>query len=571
MSSTNFDQCLATVKANDTLWRTGGTDATGNLVDDVSRIVGLTYSMCVSQCGSAPIPFDFASFSTQFSSFMLPFLALTAQLPFGAPNHFDNFATIMLTIGSPTLAIFSLMITIFNSRWIQWRFERIAYPNSNLAVIVLDNLQESLLRVKQRSFDGRLSLLASQIVLPQNDQWWQRGAATLAFTHTWSMSNIASVGWAIIAYIFTIASMTPSTGMDGIGFTVACAWLWLLPVVVGWLQMSPNCDEVKLRAKVAALNETAYICRSGDDPAALPVLAYELTDEHAIEWFYLLSELTKPIDCDTIDESRSPPFYNYARMFPWARSVEEIALAFEAASIRASKRLTINGSLWTPSTPGSPPILPCNRLGKAEDAAIYILPDGNPQPRDKCWAPGVWRRVSYSGIVACTVQWSCTGSAVLAAWMTPTIGLGCHSAALLQHGILSTISFTTILAGEIIAQRHHPTNPLSYSLSPSSHKRHVKLSALCRRVGKIIAWVNACMFLALDLISFSNLFDNRFCASAVMGRGAHTAFNVICMTVRCTQRVGGSPLLLSPLRPHFCFGSLSLFSRPPKKPSFTTI
>jgi hypothetical protein len=224
------------------------------------------------------MPFSFETFSTQFSSFSLPFLALTAQLPFGAPNHFDNFATIILTIGSPTLAIFSLMITIFNSRWIKWRFARIAYPNSDLAVIVLDNLQGSLLRVKQRSFDGRLPLLASQIVLAQNDQWWKRGAATLAFTHTWSISNIASVCWAIIAYIFTIVSAN-----NGMGFAVACAWIWLLPLVVGWLQTSPNCDEVKLRAKLAALNETAYICQSGDDPAAPPVLAHELTDEHAIE------------------------------------------------------------------------------------------------------------------------------------------------------------------------------------------------------------------------------------------------------------------------------------------------
>jgi hypothetical protein len=125
-------------------------------------------------------------------------------LPFGAPNHIDNFSTIMLTIGSPTLAIFSLMITTLNSRRIKARFERIAYPNSNQAVIILDNLQESLLRVNKTSLDGQIPLLASKIVLPQNDQWWQRGAATLAFTHTWSMVNIASVGWAVIAYIFTI-------------------------------------------------------------------------------------------------------------------------------------------------------------------------------------------------------------------------------------------------------------------------------------------------------------------------------------------------------------------------------
>jgi hypothetical protein len=122
------------------------------------------------------------------------------------------------------------------------------------------------------------------------------------------MANIASVGWAIIAYIFTIASMF-NDDMIGMGVAVACAWIWLLPVVVGWLQTSPNCDEAKLRAKLAALNETQYICRPSDDPAVPPVNAHEITDECAIEiwpphrqpegeetfgYNYVSSELTKP-------------------------------------------------------------------------------------------------------------------------------------------------------------------------------------------------------------------------------------------------------------------------------------
>ncbi|KAJ6495056.1 hypothetical protein C8R45DRAFT_899846 [Mycena sanguinolenta] len=512
MSSTNFDQCWSTIKANSTLWSTGGTDLHGHLVDDVSQAVGMTYSMCITQCGTAPVAFNFPSFSTQFSSFMLPFLALTAQLPFGAPSHIDNFSTIMLTIGSPTLAIFSLMITILNSRWIRWRFGRITYPNRAQAVIVLDNLQESLLRVKRTSLKGQLPLLASLIVLPQNDQWWQHGAATLAFTHTWSMANIASVGWAIIAYIFTIASMDPSN-MNVIGPAVACAWLWLLPVVVGWLQTSPNCDEVKLRAKLAAVNETTYICQPGEDPAASPVLSHQLTDEYAIEVWPPRRQHGAQEDSDISDESRSPPFYNYARMFSWARSVEEIALAFEAASIRASDRQTVDGSLWTHSNPGA--VLPCNRIGKASDVAMYIQPDSQP-PHLRRWAPGVWRRVVYSSVIASTVQLSCTGSAVLAAWMTPTVGLGCHSASFILYGGLSTISFTMILAGEVI-RCHHSTSPLS----------PLNLSVLCRRVGKIIAWVNACMFIALDLLRFANIFNNCYCGSSVMGRGASGAYNVI--------------------------------------------
>ncbi|KAJ6595102.1 hypothetical protein DFH09DRAFT_906266, partial [Mycena vulgaris] len=450
-------------------------------------------------CGSTPVAFKFGSFSTQFTSFMLPFLALTAQLPFGAPNYADNFSSIMLTIGSPSLAIFSLIITVLNSRWLKRRFAHITYPNSNDAVRILDNLQESLLRVEKTSSDGRLPLLASLIVLPQNDQWWQRGKATLGFTHTWTMANIASVGWAIIAFIFTIASMDP-TSLNIIGPAIACAWLWLLPLVVGWLQTSPNCDELKLRAELASLNETLYIPEPGNAPSEPQLLAREITDEY----------------CD--DESRSPPFFNYARAFPWARSAELVAQSFEAASIRASKRQTGDGShgLLIP---------PSNRTGNLNDVAKYIEAEDPYPPR--CWAPEVRRRVLYLSIIACAMQWSGTGSALLAAWMTPTVGFGCHSASFLLHGAVSTVSFAVIIVGVVIQQFHHSTNPLSYSLSASSRGRYFTLSISCRRIGKFLAWLNALTFISLDLLRFASIFDNCFCGSSVIGRGVDHAYQTV--------------------------------------------
>ncbi|KAJ7807371.1 hypothetical protein B0H14DRAFT_2873463, partial [Mycena olivaceomarginata] len=283
-------------------------------------------------------------------------------------------------------------------------------------------------------------------------------------------------------------------------------WIWLLAIGSRVVAIVAELRRIEAQAKLAALNETGYICQSGDDPAAPP----RFGPPHQ-------QQVTQQ-DYDTFDESRSPPFYNYARMFPWARSVEEIAVAFEAASIRASTRRRLMD--------------PCGDLqplARLLGWLIYILPEGQPQPHDKCWPPGVWRRVSYSAIVACVVQWSCTGSAVLVAWMIPTVGL---VASFLLHGSLSMISFTMILAGEIITQCHHTTNPLSIHCHLHRNIRHVNLSALCRRVGKTIAWVkHAC---------FANLFDNAFCSSAVMSRGAHGAFNVIVV-----EGEGAKPIMIA--------------------------
>ncbi|KAJ7722944.1 hypothetical protein B0H16DRAFT_345001 [Mycena metata] len=473
MSSTNFVACVAKIVSNETLWRTGGVDMHGKPATNVSQVLGMTYPMCVAQCGSAPEPFKFATFSNQATSFLLPFLALTAQFPFGGSSHTDNISTIMLTIGSPTLAVFSLVITVLNSRWIKRRFAQMPYyPNTQQAVTILNNLQESLLRVKSTTSDGRLHLLAPLIVLPENDKWWEHGAAALAFTHTWSMANIASVGWAIIAYIFTIACMDPSS-MNIIGPAVACAWIWLLPLVVGWLQNSPNCDESQLRKHLTALNEMFYVSvpPPGYGP---PVLADSLTEECAITVWPSLD------NSHGSDEARSPPFFNYARVFPWARAVEQIAQAFEAASMRASNRMAVHGA-WTASSVKRS-IEPANRSGSANEVAGYIATQFELQPT--CWAPEVWGRVVYSAIVACAVQWSCTGAAFVTAWMTPTVGLG---VSFLLHGLMSTAVFIIILLGQVFEQFQHCTNPLTPPpIPPSSLRaRYKTLSTLFRRVGKV--------------------------------------------------------------------------------------
>jgi hypothetical protein len=99
------------------------------------------------------------------------------------------------------------------------------------------------------------------------------------------MSNIATVMWAIVAYILTVSSMDPkaSGSLHIIGPAIACAWLWLLPLVVGWMQISPNCDEAKLKKELAMLNEAMFIAVGDSGSTASPALARECTNRFPIE------------------------------------------------------------------------------------------------------------------------------------------------------------------------------------------------------------------------------------------------------------------------------------------------
>ena len=115
----------------------------------------------------------------QFSSWLLPWLALVSQLPFGANDKLDNLDSVLLTVGSPTLAAYSLILTVLNSRWVTRRFARYTFPNVRNAIRILSSLQQSPIRVVKEG-----GLLASLIVLPQNDEWWTELSEWIDYTHT---------------------------------------------------------------------------------------------------------------------------------------------------------------------------------------------------------------------------------------------------------------------------------------------------------------------------------------------------------------------------------------------------
>ena len=158
-AAVNFNACMADVQNG--RWGTvGGTDNYGRPVSDISKATALTYDLCLSACGATSEPFIWSNFSQQFSTWLLPWLALISQLPFGANDKLDNLVAVLLTVGSPTLAAYSLAITVLNGRWIARRFSAYTYPNIKYAVQILSSLQQSPLKVTT----GSLSLSFPRIM-----------------------------------------------------------------------------------------------------------------------------------------------------------------------------------------------------------------------------------------------------------------------------------------------------------------------------------------------------------------------------------------------------------------------
>ena len=205
----NFTACLQSVVNSGSL--EGTVDTNGNPTTNISLITGLTYDRCVADCGSGPSDFDWPTFSQEFTSWLLPWLALISQLPYGTRDTLSNFLAVILTVGSPTLAAYSLALAVISNRWMIKRFGRSTYHNTRLAAQTLSNLQQVSLDLPPEEH-----VLPSLIVLKQNGIWWQRLAHGLDYpVPKWTLAAIMSVLYVALADSFTWICWITVLGRSG--------------------------------------------------------------------------------------------------------------------------------------------------------------------------------------------------------------------------------------------------------------------------------------------------------------------------------------------------------------------
>ncbi|KIJ95857.1 hypothetical protein K443DRAFT_682732 [Laccaria amethystina LaAM-08-1] len=558
VAGTNFDDCLTKVR-NGTFGvgvDVGGTDDRGYPVANVSLATGITYSRCIQVCGGGQEPFQWSVFSQQFSSWLLPWLALVSQLPFGANDKLDNLDSVLLTVGSPTLAAYSLTLTVLNSRWVTRRLAPYTYPNVRNAIHILSSLQQSPIRVLKEG-----GLLASLIVLPQNDDWWTELTEWIDFTHTWSISAATSIAWVVIAYVFTVIDsftlgITNSINSNGQG--VGSLWLWLLPIVIGWLQISPKCDSARLSSAVERANKLAHVAT--DDGHVVPVKEAQ-TEARAIE--LTLTE----VDDLRRDEKCTAPIFNYARFLPWVQAVEDVSEAFQAASDHFHNHDSVDPSIdWVTVERGQKPN-ERNRVGTRTQVENYCTPwQPAERPRSR-WGPKVVSRMFLASALALMLQWGTAGAALIQVWYTPTRGLGCRSASYLLYAVLSTIVWMLLVTSSILT---HYASTTQYHFEgrairhwPARAAR--RASIIFRCLGKLTAAFNSLWVVVSCLFQFGSFFDNCYCNSSVFWLRDH-AYNVIALqpgdvTSITSAWIGG--VCLAGGTAIICVGFINVFIDPP--------
>jgi hypothetical protein len=339
--------------------------------------LAISYDRCVRDCTPEPESFSFSEFSRKFTTWLVPWIALISQLPFGTHDGVDNLMSAVYTVASPTLAGYSLTLTVLNGRWLNNRIKHIrggikdnqGNRYTSTVKIVLERLQQTALQIN--TDQQQLALL----VTSQNGHlWWRKMEKSLDYSKTWTISAVTTLGWVFVTYVLTVADalnglwryndtfgLGPGTYPDSHsdGQAVGGIWLWLLPIVIGWLLVSPKCDcDANSRALEEADLELQRVdkesqyadeklqqvnLRTPENPhthdggeTQLPnAVAQDEADRESQPVNSI--ELSRGTGAFHIDENCSAPIFNYARFIPWTQAVETVLAAYYSASCNKRK------------------------------------------------------------------------------------------------------------------------------------------------------------------------------------------------------------------------------------------
>ena len=155
-----------------------------------------------------------------------------------------------MSIGSPALAAYSLLLTSLNARSVYHRARRVRYGNRTAVVAALTSLQQIPLELTE---DPRLLDF-----IAINDQW-RREIEGLRRRNAWSVTTGSSVAWAVIAFLFALVDSfvsIDSVGDSYVGHALGTLWLWLLCLVIGWSWV-PTFFSGELKSVLDSANQEA--------------------------------------------------------------------------------------------------------------------------------------------------------------------------------------------------------------------------------------------------------------------------------------------------------------------------
>ena len=173
---------------------------------------------------------------------MLPWLALTAQLPFETSSSRSNAMSGLLAVGSPALITYSLTVTILNRSSAYRRFEKLRsdgfaskayqrYPGLPKTIKEARYLMQEMQQMPMRVYQDE-GWLSSLVMLPENFSWWQRVRIELQKARrTVTASLFAQIATAVTGWLMTVISTFVASFGEvdaALQLSNGSVWLWMV-------------------------------------------------------------------------------------------------------------------------------------------------------------------------------------------------------------------------------------------------------------------------------------------------------------------------------------------------------
>lgn len=155
---------------NGTFGTQGTTDRNGVLTANLSSVEGYQYQYCVKNCGGGVEFNSYKTFSEQSTLWFLPWFLLLAQIPYFTLNKLGDFVVMLLSIGSPTTALYSLFLSILDRNWLKSYCNNLLFHDT--AVEMRKNVFEVLSSLHQFPVEVQdAGLLACTF---EDRKWWAK-------------------------------------------------------------------------------------------------------------------------------------------------------------------------------------------------------------------------------------------------------------------------------------------------------------------------------------------------------------------------------------------------------------
>jgi len=299
--------------------------------------------------------------------------------------------------------------------------------------------------------------------------------------------------------------------------------------VVGWLIISPNCDASKLQGAIREASRSIYTSREDTSYSSL-------SSSNSDIWSGPL--LFKRTGTTLLhDEARSPPVFNYARLFHWTSCVEQVVEVFRTASEEAESFKAKDQPQRTRleiEFPG--PAHLDAQLAMREEVIEYC----RHSVREGVFGRGVLLRMTVASFMGLMLQWLTAGAAVVIAIHRDKIyssipRIGCRSGSYFLYALSSSISWFLLVLSSALACYCETTPPRKERRLDSPyyppHPFLRELAIALNMLGKLLCTLNALWIVCACMLHFSNTLNRCFCNSGIFGgRSAKDGFVVMIST-----------------------------------------